>query len=390
MIVTIIWVLFILGMPGIVLYAARRVAFLDTIGAVVICYGIGLVLGNIRVLPDDFAGTQEILTTLAVPLALPLVFFSMDLKGWRKQAPTVVKAFFGALIATVTASLILFFIFNPLVGEDAWKVGGMLVGVYTGGTPNMAAIGSALEIGSSRYIAVNSADVIVGAVLLFLLLTVLPRILRFILPPFQAASSSTGVQGGEERRERRFSPYFVKCSRGELGSLLAAFGLAVLIFGAGGGLSLIVPAEYASVTAILVITTLGVLASFVPAIRRIPMTFQLGHYFLLVFSLVVSSMADVRQLTATAPVMIAYIAVLLLLTLLLHTLLSKLLGVDRDTHIITATALIYSPPFVPVIAASLRNREVVMAGMVTGIAGWVVGNYLGIGFGYLLRLLVRI
>ena len=387
MFLTIGWVLFYLVMPGIVLYAASRVAFLDTIGSVVICYGIGLLLGNIGVLPDDFTGTQELLTTVTVPLALPLVFFSMDLKGWRRQAPTVVKAFFSALVATVAASLVLFFIFSPVVGEDAWKVGGMLIGVYTGGTPNMAAIGSALEIGSSRYIAVNSADVVVGAVLLFLLLSVLPRIFRFILSPYQAGGSVAAGERGAIGRERRFSPYFVRRTARELRSLLAAFGLALLIFGMGGGLSLIVPAGYSSMVAILVITTLGVAASFVPAVRRIPMTFQLGHYLLLVFSLVVSSMADVRQLTETAPVMIAYIAVLLLLTLLLHTLLSKLLGVDRDTHIITATALIYSPPFVPVIAASLRNREVVMAGMVTGIAGWVIGNYLGIGFGYLLRLL---
>ena len=85
--------------------------------------------------------------------------------------------------------------------------------------------------------------------------------------------------------------------------------------------------------------------------------------------------------------MMLYILILLFMTLIIHTVISKFTKVDADTHLIVSAALIYSPPFVPVVAAALKNREVIMSGMVAGIAGWVIGNYLGIGFGYLLRIL---
>jgi len=62
--------------------------------------------------------------------------------------------------------------------------------------------------------------------------------------------------------------------------------------------------------------------------------------------------------------------------------------VDSDTHLIAITALIFSPPFVPVVAAILKNKQVIMTGMLVGIVGWVIGNYVGIGFAYLMQLIL--
>ena len=56
--------------------------------------------------------------------------------------------------------------------------------------------------------------------------------------------------------------------------------------------------------------------------------------------------------------------------------------IDADTVIISGSALICSPPFVPVIAGALRNREVILTGLAVGIAGYAVGNYLGIIIAY--------
>ena len=37
-----------------------------------------------------------------------------------------------------------------------------------------------------------------------------------------------------------------------------------------------------------------------------------------------------------------------------------------------------SPPFVPVIAAALKNKEIVVSGLIIGIIGYAIGNYLGV------------
>jgi len=71
---------------------------------------------------------------------------------------------------------------------EGWKMAGMLIGVYTGGTLNLAAIGNGLEISSSNYIAVHASDVLVSGILFLLILSVIPRILKRILPKYQQLS----------------------------------------------------------------------------------------------------------------------------------------------------------------------------------------------------------
>ncbi|RKY55174.1 MAG: hypothetical protein DRP93_03860 [Candidatus Neomarinimicrobiota bacterium] len=386
MLLTIFWAVFFLVCPAFILWICSKNKFLDNIGAIVLCYIIGLLIGNVGILPDNIAPLQDTLNMLVIPIALPLIFFSMNLRGWgRKQAGMTAKAFTGALVSIIIASFIVFTVFNPYLGDEGWKMSGMLIGCYTGGTPNLAAIGSALKINSSNFVAVNTADVFVGAILLMLLLSVIPRIFKKILLPFKKVSDEEHKINMTQMDS--FEIYFKGFTKRNILPLLGAFGISVLIFAIGGGASLLVPEGISSVVAILIITTLGVLASFIPKIRNIKMTFQLGHYFLLVFALVISSMANIHDLAGAAPVIMLYISVLYIIAFTIHGLLSKLMKVDSDTHLVAMTALIYSPPFVPVVAAVLKNKQVIMTGMLVGIVGWVIGNYAGIGFAYLMQLI---
>jgi uncharacterized membrane protein len=170
--------------------------------------------------------------------------------------------------------------------------------------------------------------------------------------------------------------------------MLGALGLALVIFAAGGSFTLFLPEASALPAAILTITTLGIASSFVPRVRRLRNSFQLGYYLILVFSIAVSSMANVRELTVTAPVILLYVASLLVIVSIIHLGLSALFRIDTDTHIITATSFIFSPPFVPVVAAAIGNRKVVVPGVLIGVTGWVLGNYIGFAVAYLLRWLV--
>ncbi|MFA7195445.1 MAG: DUF819 family protein [Candidatus Neomarinimicrobiota bacterium] len=383
MFITIVWVLFFLLCPALILRVCAKNKFMDSVGAIVFCYLIGLIIGNIGILPDNIAAVQDTMNTLVIPIALPLIFFSMNLRKWSRQAGVAAKAFTGALVSVLLASFAVYAIFENFMGDEAWKMAGMLVGCYTGGTPNLAAIGKGLEISSSNYIAVHASDVLVTGALFLLILSVIPRMLKKILPPFKGLTEEE--HNANMRNLDDFEPYFKGFRKADFLPLLGAFGLAVLFFGIGGGVSLLVPEDFSSVVAILLITTLGVLASFIPKIHNIRMTFQLGHYFLLVFALVVSSMADIGKLIGSAPIVMLYIAAQMIVAFLLHVLLSRWMKVDRDSHLVSMTALVYSPPFVPVVAAVLKNKQVIMTGMLVGIAGWIIGNYAGIGFAYLVR-----
>jgi uncharacterized membrane protein len=65
----------------------------------------------------------------------------------------------------------------------------------------------------------------------------------------------------------------------------------------------------------------------------------------------------------------------------------KAVQIDADTALITSTAGIYGPAFIAPVAGAMKNKEVMLPGLITGILGYAVGNYLGIAVAFVLHLL---
>jgi uncharacterized membrane protein len=376
---TILLILFYLLFPVVAIYWAGKSSIANRLGAVVICYIAGIVIGNIGVFPANLAPVQNPLMLVAISLALPLMFFSIDIRRWSRLAGKSLISFGLQILAILIVSTLGFFIFRGWVGAETWKLSGMFVGVYTGGTLNLGAIAMALRTDQTLYLAAHTSDVLVGALYLLFLMTIGQRILLNFLPPFQPAES-TAVD-----KDTDFDSYAGIFEKKKIVPLISALGISILIFIAGGLFFLILNEDMAFVAAILTISTLGIACSFVPAIRNIQMTYQLGNYFILIFCLVVSSMADFNRLVSTAPVMLAYVTFTVFACLLLHVALAKIFRIDADTVIITSVAGICSPPLVPMVASALKNKEIIISGVITGIIGWVVGTYLGITMAYILR-----
>lgn len=375
----VLWSVFYMVVPAGILALTRRSPMAAKIGAIVIAYALGLLVGNIGILPERIGEIQTIITSATVPIALPLLFFSFDLRRWRGMARVGVRSLLAALLAVSIGSIVTYLIYGAAIGPEKWKVAGMLVGVYTGGTPNLAAIGNALAVDPVTYVAVHGSDVVASAIVLFFLVGAAPRLYRRILPPFTA-------DAGDDGSDRNFSPHFSGWSRRERKQMATAVLLALGIVAVGASPMVFLPEATALPVSILAITTLGIAASLIERIRNLRNSFQLGYYLILAFSVTVSSMANVRELSVSAPIVLAYVGTLLVIVSVIHLLLSRLLKVDRDTHIVTATSFIFSPPFVPVVAAALGNRRVVLSGIIIGVTGWVIGNYMGFALAYLLRL----
>jgi uncharacterized membrane protein len=147
------------------------------------------------------------------------------------------------------------------------------------------------------------------------------------------------------------------------------------------------PESLLMVVMILTITTLGILASLIPRISRIKYTFESGMYLILIFSLVVASMADISNFAGIKIALLGYITLAVFGSLVLHFLISRLFKIDRDTTMITSVALVCSPPFVPVIAGALGNRQIMVSGITVGIIGYALGNYLGYFIANLLKMM---
>jgi uncharacterized membrane protein len=422
MIRIVLLVIFYFAFPVVIIYLCKQWSFLQKMGAIVIAYAFGLIIGSTGILPqgsegyklalqgkgtlprseieslitqgkatendlfvNQIAQVQDIIPSVVVPLAFPLLLFSLNLKRWLRYAK---KGFISVLLALIAGLVMVtagFFIWKDSIPES-WKLAGMFEGIYAGGTPNFVAIKMALNVNANLFVIVSTYDMIVGAFLVLFFITVAPRLFRMILPPFEEAQGITGDDEEILRQTENLEDYSGMFKKGVFLPLLGALGISVLIFGVSGGLALLLHRLPMMVVVILSITTFGLLLSLSKSINRIEKTFQLGMYLILVFSLTVASMANIRTMFGIGMLnLILFITWCYFGSLILHIILAKIFRIDADNFLITSAAFIFSPPFVPLVANALKNKDVIVTGITGGIIGYIVGNYLGVALAYFLK-----
>ena len=412
---------FYFGFPIMIIWATQKVAFLQKIGAVALAYIFGLLIGNIGLFPkaskqlhgflegkaklpveqvqllydqglitysdltaNQIAAIQDTLMIIVILFAIPLLLFSLDMKKWIGLAKEALFSLLLALISLLIAIFIGYYFYQHLI-DESWKVSGMLIGLYTGGSPNLAAIATALEINANTFILTHTYDIVTGTICFVFLMTIAQRVFNLFLPSFnkkhEKYADKLDLGHGEDMDD-----FKGVLTRDGIIELAKAFGFSIIIVAIAGGLSQVVPTKFEMAVAILSITTLGLLFSNWKIVHRIKYSYQLGMYLIVVFSLVVASMADLRNMFHIEYLhLFSFVAVVLLGSILIHVFLSYLFKVDSDTTIITITALAYSPPFVPAVAGALKNKHVIISGLTVGILGYAVGNYLGIAIAYFLQ-----
>jgi uncharacterized membrane protein len=376
---TIVLILIYVIAPAGIVYLSGRIKGLRFLNPVILCYLLGILLGNIGIIPEAAAGAQDLLSSIAVALSIPLMLFTINLRSWGKLTGRAGIGMILAAVSIVIVSSLGFLIFRNSV-DEGWKLSGLLVGVYTGGTPNLAAIRLALDVDNSIYLAAHTADMIFSGIYLVFVLSFAKPLLSKILKPYVPVSSTVGDVADASQME-----FKELLKKENIRQLALVFISAIVIVGAALGISQLFPIALETIIVILSITTLGLLASLIKPIREIQLSFKLGEYIILIFCVVVGSLADVGKLIESSTSVILYVCFALFGSFVLHVLLCKIFRVDADTMIVTSTSAICSPPFVGMVSISIKNREIIGAGIATGIIGYAVGNYIGVFVSMLLK-----
>lgn len=381
--------------PAAVLRLCRKYKWAAKIGPILILYLIGIIIGNLGLLPfmpeaisspTHKAAIQDILSSAMVPLAIPLLLYGCTFR--RSDTRSQLLALLTGIAAVVIAVIVGFFIFRKgisAVSEDsAANIGGMLTGVYTGGTMNLAAIKTMLGVSDRTYILMNSCDMIVSFLYLTLLLSFGIRLLRHILPyslpdaPVAAASASSdsGPAFGKDCGPDEGKPLLFSRAWWKQAAFLS--GVTILIVALSAGIALLLPKDWFMTAFILFLTTAGIAASFVKRVHNSSIAEDISMYCIYIFSIVVASMADFSNLELSDSMNIAlYLGFVIFGSLILQVIFARIFKIDADTIVICSTAFICSPPFVPMMATAMNNRRILIAGLSTGIIGYAIGNYLG-------------
>ena len=271
--------------------------------------------------------------------------------------------------------MIAFTIFRDQLSQPG-AVAGMMIGVYTGGTPNMSAIGVALGVEEETFVLLNSADIVFSGIYFIFLLTIGKRILNLFLPSYKNKWNNNPTEAGKVQANK---------DSGTLREVISGLALSLLIVALALGLSLLITGKVSEPLVILGISTFAIAASFQQKIRRLPYTFSSANYLLLVFALAMGSMADFSELLSASTTLFFFCGFVVSGSVLLHFLLAFIFRIDRDTVIIASTAAIFGPAFIGPVANAIGNRDIIAIGITLGLIGYAIGNYLGLGIALLLN-----
>ncbi len=373
----IIYSLFFCVAPAGVIWACRRYKVLGKIGPIMVLYAIGMVIGNLPFLPEGIKSLQDMIPNVMIPLAIPMMLFGCHFSSREAglQLKLVVSGFSSVCLAVIVGYLL----FGCHVEEGA-EIGGIISGMYTGGTLNAAALQAIFKIDSERFILVNSYDIIISFLYFVFLFSVGIRLFRRLYGEREKVLSAENKAEIEEQiRLAAQNPYrrlWTREGAKQLGKMLL-YTLAIVAVSAG--VALLMPEGWFMVVFILLLTTLGVACSFMPKVRALDLSYDVGMYLIYIFSITIASMADFSNLDlAGGANQLAFMSVAVFISLLIHAIVCRCLRVDADSMMISSVAFINSPPFVPMASAAMQNKKALVTGLGAGIVGYAVGNHFGV------------
>lgn len=385
-------VAYCLATPLLVLWLCWRFPLLRKLGGILIAYIIGCAVGLTGIIPADGNTLLSTIATAAIPLAIPLMLLSSDVKAWVSLAPSFAKSTTAGVLGCVLAIVTGFLLFGAENPDIYARIGGMLTGLYTGGTANQASLIIALGIPDDIYLVSHAYSIAVSAIYLIFVIIFGQRVLSLILPRFKHDAPQTTSSHDATIESHDDELFLGLFRRDNLPHLFRALTITIAIIILGGamayGIQRLFPhANLFQAVFILLISLLAVLAAQHPRVRSLSRTYEAGEFFILIFSIAVSSQVTTDMLHNINPAFFAFITVATLGSLLMHVLLNALMRIDTDTTLVTSIALICSPPFVPVMAGALGNKAVIGPGIAVGLAGYAFGTYLGFAVAHLLMLL---
>jgi uncharacterized membrane protein len=331
----------------------------------------------------------ESLSFVAIAIAIPLLLFSANLGEARKLSKMVLLSFGSLILAVTLASAISFYTFGRTVEHGA-EIAGMAVGLYTGGTPNFNAIANIFGLDSTTRGIANLADIITGGVFyVFLLVWSKPILSKFLKP---SKTSRYMVAGTTQDNMDEFTPTGFRMTKPLLRNILLAVVIAILSAGVGIGIWMAGGAVQGRMNDSLIPslmiggTVFGIAASFFKKVRQTKGSNVIGHYLILLFSYALASSLDLSQIQGNLGGVMILLAMITILTFVFHALFSRAFKVDVDCAIVTMTAGLYSPAFVPAITSQLKNEALTVPGLICGSIGYAIGTFLGYLIGLLFLL----
>ncbi len=382
-----------------------RFGWARTVGATMLVILFGAVLSNLGLVPFT-SPVYDAMTGPVTSLAIVWLLFAVDVRDLKDAGPSMLAAFAISILATAAGAVAAAFLFAGGFDGATWKLAGVMTGTYAGGSLNFIAVGRELDFPPALFAAATASDAVMTAVW-FGATLMIPLWLRRWFPapkhdhhhtarerrtdpgppttiPDQgpgeapAARRAAGEASGSDPHAHH--PFFSEAPLRVLDiTVLGALGFALV------WLAETVAAAVPSVPSILWLTTFALALGHTPWVRSLDGAMHLGSLGLHFFLAIIGIASRVSEILRVGPEVFWFTA----LVVAVHGVLTyggaRLARLDLETTSVASQAAIGGPSSALALAVGRDWRALVLPGVVVGLLGYAVGNYLGLGVAYWVR-----
>ncbi|MCF6193148.1 MAG: DUF819 family protein [Kangiellaceae bacterium] len=355
------------------------------LSGVLIILFLAVVLSNIQIIPHS-STMYSVVSSLLVPLAIPLLLFRADLKQVLIEIGPMLKSFVASAVV-ISVSIVMLSLFFDF-GKYEAEVAGTLAASYIGGSLNFVATAQAVGLeDSNHYIGALTADTI-GAIFFMMLLMLMPALSiarkampsHFINDDGSSSLPDTTTDDREKDEEKASDPFSI------LG-FSAALATSAVICAVGDVIASTLGFENLFIL-IITLLALGVANFMKPMVKQFNSEFEMGTFFMYMFFITIGASADLATIAGVALPYVLLIMGSVGVFFVLILIVGKFFKLDLAELMIAANACILGPATAAALAAGLGWKSLVTPGMLTGILGYSVGTFVGVLITYFLGMTI--
>lgn len=341
---------------------------------------LGIILSNLKIVPVNH-DVYGILSGYCIPLSICICLLSLDLKEMKKLTKEPIIALVSAVLSVCIMAFIFGLVFAGKI-DEGWKVAGMFVGTYTGGSSNLTAIAVGLDAARETIAAANAADYVIG----------IPTLVFMFAAPAILKNS---------KKFQKFWPYHHTddelLGEGDHTELMASkewsiqdiawmLSLAFAVFAVASWLSGVIFGEgFRSAGRVILITTFSIILAQFPRVKRLRGNFDLGLYVALLFLTTIGFAVNIKDFFGSTLYITVFCFCVVIGCTILHLVITRIFKIRYEYVLLSIVAAISDGPTAALVASSAQWKSLINIGLLMGVIAGACGNYAGITVAYLIK-----
>lgn len=405
----------IAGLTALAFWLDLRYRWARTVGATLLVIVFGAVVSNLGLVPFE-SPVYTVISGPVTSLAIVWLLFAVDVRDLKDAGPAMLAAFLIAVSATAIGAVVATLVFQSAFEGEVWKLAGVMTGTYAGGSLNFVAVGRELDFPPALFSAATASDAVMTAVWFGATLMIPLWLGKYYPAPRHDHHASRAEVGVADSRSKpapdpvptlggadpdrvdadpdvaparpepadadpmAHHPFFARAPLKVLDlSVLLALGFALVQ--AAEGVVAVLP----GVPSIVWLTTFALVVGHTPWVRRLHGAMHLGSLGLHFFLAIIGIASRFSEIVRVGPEVFWFTA----LVVLVHGVLvyggCRLARLDVETTSVASQAAVGGPSSALALAVGREWKALVLPGVVVGLLGYAIGNYLGLGVAYWMR-----